>query len=103
MTWLILFLCFLGLELAAGCLISLWFCVGCLGAWLGSLGGIALEGQLALFVSLSFLTLILIRPAAILAGRRLPLNKGKGFSRAGRGKAPARTPGREDGNDRVSS
>ena len=64
MAWLFLFLCFLGLELFAGCLVSLWFCAGCLGAWLGGLAGVSFEGQLALFVALSFLALILLRPAA---------------------------------------
>ena len=42
----------------------LWFCAGCLGAWLGGLAGVSFEGQLALFVALSFLALILLRPAA---------------------------------------
>ena len=64
MAWLIAFLCFLGLEAACRCLVSLWFCAGCLGAWLGGLAGVDLEGQLALFVAVSFLTLILLRPAA---------------------------------------
>ena len=48
MAWLFLFLCFLGLELFAGCLVSLWFCAGCLGAWLGGLAGVSFEGQLVL-------------------------------------------------------
>ena len=70
MAWLIAFLCFLRLEAACRCLVSLWFCAGCLGAWLGGLAGVDLEGQLALFVAVSFLTLILLRPAAFLLGGR---------------------------------
>ena len=81
MAWLFLFLCFLGLELFAGCLVSLWFCAGCLGAWLGGLAGVSFEGQLALFVALSFLALILLRPAAFwIADVR---SRGRGMFRRG--------------------
>lgn len=81
MAWLFLFLCFLGLELFAGCLVSLWFCAGCLGAWLGGLAGVSFEGQLALFVALSFLALILLRPAAFwMADVR---SRGRGIFRRG--------------------
>lgn len=81
MAWLFLFLCFLGLELFAGCLVSLWFCAGCLGAWLGGLAGVSFEGQLALFVALSFLALILLRPAAFwIADVR---SRGRGMLRHG--------------------
>ena len=81
MAWLFLFLCFLGLELFAGCLVSLWFCAGCLGAWLGGLAGVSFEGQLALFVALSFLALILLRPAAFwMADVR---SRGRGMFRRG--------------------
>ena len=81
MAWLFLFLCFLGLELFSGCLVSLWFCAGCLGAWLGGLAGVSFEGQLALFVALSFLALILLRPAAFwMADVR---SRGRGIFRRG--------------------
>ena len=81
MAWLFLFLCFLGLELFSGCLVSLWFCAGCLGAWLGGLAGVSFEGQLALFVALSFLALILLRPAAFwMADVR---SRGRGMFRRG--------------------
>ena len=81
MAWLFLFLCFMGLELFAGCLVSLWFCAGCLGAWLGGLAGVSFEGQLALFVALSFLALILLRPAAFwMADVR---SRGRGIFRRG--------------------
>ena len=59
--WLVSFLIFLGVELAFGCLTSLWFAAG-------AIGGFA--AQLAVFVAVSFLTLILIRPLAFILGRR---------------------------------
>ncbi len=105
MAWLFLFLCFLGLELAAGCLVSLWFCAGCLGAWLGGLAGVNFEGQLALFVALSFLTLILLRPAAFwLAGVRPRRCGTSGRGTFRRGEPGRRTDsGRTEGGDHGAS
>ena len=62
--WLVSFLIFLGVELAFGCLTSLWF------ASAAALAGLPMEAQLAVFVAVSFLTLILIRPLAFMLGRR---------------------------------
>ena len=68
--WLLTFLAFLGLELLCGCFVSLWFASGSVGAWIGCQAGLSMEGQLAVFLAVSFLTLILLRPAAFLfAGR----------------------------------
>jgi membrane protein implicated in regulation of membrane protease activity len=64
--WLLVFLGFLGTEVFWGHLVSLWFAVGSLGAWLGKLAGISMEGQLGIFVAVSFLALFFIRPAAFL-------------------------------------
>lgn len=68
--WLVSFLIFLGLELAFSCLTSLWFAAGALGGFAAALMGVTVEGQLAVFAAVSFLTLILIRPAAFILGRR---------------------------------
>ena len=65
--WLVSFLIFLGVELAFGCLTSLWFAAGAIGGFAAAL---PMEAQLAVFVAVSFLTLILIRPLAFMLGRR---------------------------------
>ena len=81
--WLVSFLVFLGVEMAFCCLTSLWFAVGALGAFavaltggaagafIIALTGASMEAQLAGFVAVSFLTLILIRPAAFLFNRHM--------------------------------
>lgn len=68
--WIVSFLVFMGLEFAFGCLTSLWFAAGALGAFAVAFMGGAMELQLAGFVAISFLTLLLIRPAAFLIYRR---------------------------------
>lgn len=67
--WLVSFLVFLGVELAFRCLTSLWFAAGAAGAFIIALTGASMEQQLAGFVAVSFLTLILIRPAAFFLSR----------------------------------
>lgn len=67
--WLVSFLIFLGVELAFGCLTSLWFAAGAIGGFAAALAGLPMEAQLAVFVAVSFLTLILIRPLAFILGR----------------------------------
>lgn len=67
--WLVSFLVFMGVELVFHCLTSLWFAAGALGAFAVAFMGGSMEQQLAGFVAISFLTLILIRPVAFLAGR----------------------------------
>lgn len=69
--WLVSFLVFMGVEMAFRCLTSLWFAVGALGAFAVALTGGSMEQQLAGFVAVSFLTLILIRPVAFLMGRHV--------------------------------
>ncbi len=70
--WLILFLVFLGAELAYRSLTSLWFAGGALGAWIAAWMGFGLERQLLVFAGSSLGILLLIRPLAFLlgAGRR---------------------------------
>lgn len=68
--WLVSFLVFMAVELVFRCLTSLWFAAGALGAFAAAFMGGSMEQQLAGFVAVSFLTLILIRPAAFMAGRR---------------------------------
>lgn len=68
--WIAAFFLFLGLELAFVPLTSLWFAIGALGGWIAALAGGELEGQLAVFVAVSFLALILIRPWAFWISRR---------------------------------
>lgn len=68
--WLAALLIFLGLELAFVSLTSLWFAAGALGAFFTALAGGSRELQLVVFAAVSFLTLILIRPAAFYISRR---------------------------------
>lgn len=69
MGWLAALLIFLGLELAFVSLTSLWFAAGALGAFITALAGGDMEIQLVVFTGVSFLTLILIRPAAFFINR----------------------------------
>lgn len=67
--WLVSFLVFLGVELAFRCLTSLWFAAGAAGAFILALTGASMEAQLGGFAAVSFLTFILIRPAAFFFNR----------------------------------
>lgn len=68
--WLAALLIFMGLELAFVSLTSLWFAMGALGAFITALAGGDLEMQLVIFTAVSFLTIIVIRPAAFYLNRR---------------------------------
>ena len=62
--WLVSFLVFLGLELAFGCLTSLWFAAGAIGGFAAALAGLPMEAQLAVFVAVSFMLFLMVRPFA---------------------------------------
>ena len=64
MIWLGLTLVFLIVEAACPIhLVSIWFAVGALGALIASLAGAGIEIQLVVFIALSLLLLILVKPA----------------------------------------
>lgn len=62
-SWLIVFIVLIGAELATLQLVSIWFAVGALGALIASLAGAGIEIQLVVFIALSLLLLILVKPA----------------------------------------
>ena len=68
--WLIAFVVFLVVEGVTTSLTSIWFAGGSLAALVVQVCGGGLYPQLAVFVAVSFLTLILIRPLAFILGRR---------------------------------
>lgn len=66
--WLAAFVVFLAVEAATVSLCSIWFAGGALAAFGALLAGAGWKGQLAVFVAVSFLLFLLVRP---LAGRLL--------------------------------
>ena len=60
--WGVIFVVTVIAELATLQLISIWFAVGAAGAFFAAFRGLGFAGQLAVFVLLSFLLLILTRP-----------------------------------------
>lgn len=62
--WMIAFLAFLGIEAATAALTSIWFAGGALAALAVSAVGFGIKVQLAVFVAVSFILLLLIRPLA---------------------------------------
>lgn len=67
--WMTAFLVFLGLEIAQRSLTTLWFAGGALAAAVAAYLYAGVNGQLLCFVIVSFLLLIAVRPAAVLAAR----------------------------------
>ncbi len=63
-SWLIVFIVLLGIEIATMALTTIWFAAGALVAFALSLLGAGTELQLAVFVIVSFVVLILMRPFA---------------------------------------
>ena len=61
-SWLIVFIILIGAELATLQLVSIWFAVGALGALAASLLGAGIEIQLIIFIALSLILLILMKP-----------------------------------------
>lgn len=63
--WLIAFIVFVGIEAATLALTTIWFAGGSLAGLLVCLLGFRIEVQLAAFVLVSFILLILTRPMAV--------------------------------------
>ena len=62
--WVALFAILVGVELATFQLVSIWFAAGAIAAFLAALFGGAIELQLILFLAVSLLCLLLVRPLA---------------------------------------
>lgn len=62
-SWLIVFILLIGAELATLQLVSIWFAVGAIGALVASLFGAGIEIQLVIFIAISLILLILVKPA----------------------------------------
>ena len=62
--WLVIFVALLGIEVATMALTTIWFAAGSLAAFALSFTSAGIEAQLAAFVIVSFITLILVRPFA---------------------------------------
>ena len=62
--WFFVYLFFMAVELFFRSLISLWFCAGALGAWIGALLGRTAEEQLFVFLLVSVFSLWIIGAAA---------------------------------------
>lgn len=62
--WMIAFLVFLGIEAATAALASIWFAGGALAALAVSCLGMGIKAQLVVFVIVSFILLLAIRPLA---------------------------------------
>ena len=62
--WMIAFLVFLGVEAATTSLASIWFAGGALAALAVAAVGLGVKAQLIVFVLVSFILLLLVRPLA---------------------------------------
>ena len=62
--WMIAFLVFLGVEAATTSLASIWFAGGALAALAAAAVGLGVKAQLIVFVLVSFILLLLVRPLA---------------------------------------
>lgn len=69
--WLIAFIVFVVIEILTFQLVTVWFAVGSVAAMIGAIAGISVEAQLSLFLIVSFLLLLTVRP---LAGRYIKGN-----------------------------
>lgn len=62
--WLIVFIVLTAIEMATFQLVTIWFAVGAVAAFITSLFSTSLEIQLIVFLDVSMLLLILVRPIA---------------------------------------
>lgn len=62
--WLIVFIILTAIEMATFQLVTIWFAVGAVAAFITSLFSTSLEVQLIVFLAVSMLLLILVRPIA---------------------------------------
>lgn len=60
--WLIVFIVLTAIEMATFQLVTIWFAVGAVAAFITSLFSTSLEIQLIVFLAVSMLLLILVRP-----------------------------------------
>jgi len=61
--WLIVLVIFAVLEMVtAGTMVSVWFCAGAFVAWLAALAGLSFFQQTVVFIAVSIVLLILIKP-----------------------------------------
>ena len=68
--WLVIFVALLGIEVATMALTTIWFAAGSLAAFALSFTSAGIEAQLAAFVIVSFITLILVRRQKWITGTR---------------------------------
>lgn len=73
--WIFCFLLFLGLETAFGCLVSLWFAAGAFGGLVAAFLGGKIELQLGVFLAVSLLALLLVRPLWFFMGKTGKMGK----------------------------
>ena len=64
LAWVLLLIFFCALELATTMLVSIWFCVGALVAFIMSLSGFSLAAQIVAFTIVSIVCIFLMRPIA---------------------------------------
>lgn len=62
--WLIVFIVLTAIEMATFQLVTIWFAVGAVAAFIVSMFSVSLEVQLIVFLAVSMLLLILVRPVA---------------------------------------
>ena len=60
--WGVIFVVSLIAEIASMQLISIWFTVGSVGAFIAAMNGVGFPGQLGIFVLISVLLLLITRP-----------------------------------------
>ncbi|RZS92767.1 NfeD family protein [Cuneatibacter caecimuris] len=60
--WLVLFVIMVAFEAATLQLVSIWFAIGCLGGFFAALFGASVQVQIVLFLVISFLLLIAVKP-----------------------------------------
>ena len=61
--WIIALIVFLFIEIVTtGTLVSIWFCAGAFAAWLAALAGISFAVQSIIFVAVSVILLIALKP-----------------------------------------
>lgn len=63
--WLIGVAVFAGIEAVTYQMVSVWFSIGSIGAFLTAYAGLGLNQQLAVFIILSVATLLLLRPVSM--------------------------------------
>lgn len=60
--WMIILILFLIVEISTTALVSIWFCIGAIAAWIGDMLNLSFNAQLIIFVVVSLVSLICTRP-----------------------------------------